>query len=67
MKGSGRELRGTGPLGLRDEQRRVIELLRQARGSMRGIDSSPASLRRRVRELEQEIARLRHGTHGGAA
>ncbi|HZO59927.1 MAG TPA: hypothetical protein VFB51_09570 [Solirubrobacterales bacterium] len=45
----------------------MIELLRQARGSMRGIDSSPASLRRRVRELEQEIARLRHGTHGGAA
>ena len=47
------------------DQRRVIEMLRQARGSVPGIEDSLAALRRRVRQLEEENKRLRHGMHGG--
>ena len=49
------------------EQRRVIETLRHARGAVPGIDDSLSALRRRVRQLEDENERLRHGPHGGAA
>jgi hypothetical protein len=49
------------------EERRVIEMLRQARGSVAGAESSLAALRRRVRQLEDENQRLRHGPQGGAA
>jgi hypothetical protein len=49
------------------DERRVIEMLRQARGSVPGIEDSLAALRRRVRELEDENERLRHGPHGDAA
>ena len=49
------------------DQRRVIEMLRQARGSVAGFEDSLAALRRRVRQLEDENERLRHGPHGGAA
>ena len=48
------------------DQRRVIEMLRQARGSVAGIEDSLAALRRRVRQLEDENERLRHGPHGAA-
>ena len=49
------------------DQRHVIEMLRLARGSISGTDGSLAALRRRVRQLEDENERLRHGAHGGAA
>lgn len=49
------------------DQRRVIEMLRQARGSVSGIEDSLATLRRRVRQLEDENERLRNGPRGGAA
>lgn len=49
------------------DQRHVIEMLRQARGSVPGVEDSLAALRRRVRQLEDENERLRHGPHGGAA
>lgn len=49
------------------DQRRVIETLRHARGSVSGIEESLSALRRRVRQLEDENERLRHGPHGGAA
>jgi cell division protein FtsB len=45
----------------------VIEMLRQARGSVSEVEASLATLRRRVRQLEDENERLRHGPHGGAA
>ena len=48
------------------DERRMIEALRQARGSVSGIEDSLSALRRRVRQLEQENERLRHGPHGGA-
>jgi hypothetical protein len=51
----------------RPDQRHVIEMLRQARGSVPGVEDSLAALRRRVRQLEDENERLRHGPHGGAA
>jgi hypothetical protein len=44
----------------------MIDMLRQARGSVSGIEDSLSALRRRVRQLEQENERLRHGPHGGA-
>ena len=47
------------------DQRRMIETLRHARGSVAGIEASLSALRRRVRQLEDENARLRHGPHGG--
>ena len=49
------------------DQRRVIETLRQARGSVAGIDDSLSALRRRVRQVEEEHERLRHGPLRGAA
>lgn len=49
------------------DQRHVIEMLRLARGSISGMDGSLAALRRRVRQLEDENERLRHGPHGGGA
>jgi hypothetical protein len=49
------------------DQRHVIEMLRQARGSVPGVEDSLAALRRRVRQLEDENERLRHGPHSGAA
>ena len=49
------------------DQRHVIEMLRLARGSISGMDGSLTALRRRVRELEDENERLRHGPHGGGA
>ncbi len=49
------------------DRQRVIEMLRQARGSVPGIEESLAALRRRVRQLEDENERLRQGPHDGAA
>ncbi len=61
------QLRSTRAPSAAADQRRVIEMLRQARGSVAGIEGSIVALRRRVRQLEEENERLRHGPHGGAA
>ena len=45
---------------------RVIELLRR-RSRKAVVEGSPAELRRRVQDLEQENARLRRGPQGTAS